>query len=286
MSALTWVAGVASVACAFAWTASLISGDTSWVDRMWSLLPEVYIWIFAAHAHFTNARLTTMAVLATLWGVRLTYNFARKGGYSGVEDYRWQVLRDAMGKWQFQLFNLFFIVLYQNALLVLIALPALSAYQHRATAFGPLDVVLSVVFILLLVGETVADQQQWEFHQRKKQLATAGQLLEPGFLRSGLFRFSRHPNYFFEMAQWWVIFGFGALAATSLAQWTVIGPALLTLLFVGSTRFTEQISSGKYPEYAAYQSSTSAVIPWWSRRLVQAPTVSEPTAPQTGWESS
>jgi hypothetical protein len=55
---------------------------------------------------------------------------------------------------------------------------------------------------------------------------------------------------------------------------------------MGSTRFTEQISSGKYPEYAAYQSTTSAVIPWWSRRLVPAPAVSEPTAPHTGWESS
>ena len=127
MSALWWVAAVAAVACVFAWTASLVSGDTSWVDRMWSLLPETYVVIFAGFAHFTNARLTIMAILTTLWGARLTFNFARKGGYRGVEDYRWGVLRDSMTTWQFQLFNFFFIVIYQNLLLVLIALPAWSA---------------------------------------------------------------------------------------------------------------------------------------------------------------
>jgi steroid 5-alpha reductase family enzyme len=263
IDAVLWVAGVA---CAFAWIASLITGDTSWVDRLWSILPEIYVWVFAARAHFGDARLDTMAVLATLWGLRLTYNFARKGGYRGVEDYRWAILRGSMATWQFQLFNLFFIVLYQNALLVLIALPTLGAYQHRANGFGPLDVLLTVIFLALLIGETVADQQQWSFHQRKKQWAAAGRSLEPGFCHDGLFRLSRHPNYFFEIAQWWVIFAFGAVAAGSVLEWWLLGPVLLTLLFIGSTRFTEQISASKYPLYAQYQASTSAIIPWWPER--------------------
>jgi steroid 5-alpha reductase family enzyme len=285
VSALTWVIIVWGVACAFAWIASLVSGDTSWVDRMWSLLPEIYLWIYAAAAHFTNARLTTMAILATLWGVRLTYNFARKGGYNGVEDYRWQVLRDSMPPWRFQLFNLFFIVLYQNVLLVLIALPAMSAYQHLHSSFSGIDALLVIVFLGLLVGETVADQQQWNFHQRKKGWSETQRTLEPGFLSDGLFRFSRHPNYFFEIAQWWVIFAFGAVAAHSVVLWTIIGPVLLTLLFVGSTRFTEQISSSKYPQYAAYQARTSAIVPWLPRA---AETLGAPggTSTTPGWESS
>ena len=265
MSALAWVGWIAGTACAVAWVASLLSGDTSWVDRLWSILPEIYVWVFAAHAHVANARLTTMAILTTLWGLRLTYNFARKGGYSGVEDYRWGVLRQSMTRGQFQLFNLFFIVLYQNALLVLIALPALSAYQHRATPFGPWDVVLSVLFVAFLAGETVADQQQWRFHQGKKQRAR-DETHSPGFLCEGLFRYSRHPNYFFEIAQWWVVAGFGALAARSWWPWTVLGAFLLTLLFVGSTRFTERISSSKYPEYRDYQRRVSAIVPWRPRR--------------------
>jgi steroid 5-alpha reductase family enzyme len=258
---------IAAAACTFAWTASLVTGDTSWVDRMWSIVPVIYLWVFAARAHLANARLDVMAALVTAWGVRLTYNFARKGGYRGVEDYRWAVLRSSMHPWQFQLFNLFFIVLYQNALLVLITLPAWTAYQHRSTAFGPIDALLTVLFLLFTIGETVADQQQWNFHQWKSGEVTAGRTPNPRFLRSGLFRYSRHPNYFFELAQWWVVFLFGAVAARSVLEWTVLGPLLLTLLFVGSTRFTEKISLSRYPEYELFQRSTSAVVPWFAHSV-------------------
>jgi steroid 5-alpha reductase family enzyme len=264
---------IAGVACAFAWTASLVTGDTSWVDRMWSIVPVLYVWVFAGTAHLHDARLDVMAALVSVWGVRLTYNFARKGGYSGVEDYRWAVLRSSMRPWQFQLFNLFFIVLYQNALLVLIALPAWTAYEHRSTPFGAVDYLLTLLFLASTVGETIADQQQWDFHQWKKAEVEAGREANPRFLQRGLFQFSRHPNYFFELAQWWVIFLFGVVAAQSVLEWTVIGPFLLTLLFVGSTKFTEKISLSHYPEYELFQRSTSAVIPWFARSvtIVQVP---------------
>ena len=264
---------IAAAACAFAWIASLATGDTSWVDRMWSIVPVIYVWVFAAYAHLDNPRLDVMAALVTGWGVRLTFNFARKGGYSGVEDYRWAVIRSSMQPWQFQLFNLFFIVLYQNALLVLIALPAWSAYQNRSTSFGPIDLLLTLLFVLFAVGETVADQQQWSFQKWKNAEVQAGRTPNPRFLQSGLFRFSRHPNYFFELAQLWVVFLFGALAARSVLEWTVIGPFLLTLLFVGSTRFTEKISLSHYPEYELFQRSTSPVVPWFAHSvaIVQVP---------------
>jgi steroid 5-alpha reductase family enzyme len=240
---------------------------------MWSIVPVIYVWVFAAYAHLDNPRLDVMAALVTGWGVRLTFNFARKGGYSGVEDYRWAVIRSSMQPWQFQLFNLFFIVLYQNALLVLIALPAWSAYQNRSTSFGPIDLLLTLLFVLFAVGETVADQQQWSFQKWKNAEVQAGRTPNPRFLQSGLFRFSRHPNYFFELAQWWVVFLFGALAARSVLEWTVIGPFLLTLLFVGSTRFTEKISLSHYPEYELFQRSTSPVVPWFAHSvaIVQVP---------------
>jgi steroid 5-alpha reductase family enzyme len=266
---------IAAVACACAWSASLISGDTSWVDRLWSIVPVIYVWVFAATVRFSSSRLDVMAGLVTVWGARLTYNFARKGGYRGVEDYRWAVLRASMTRWQFQLFNLLFIVLYQNALLVLITLPAWTAYEHRATRFGPIDVVLAVLFLLFTIGETLADQQQWDFHRWKNGETAAGRTPNPRFLQRGLFRYSRHPNYFFELAQWWVIFLFGTVAARSVLEWTVVGPVLLTLLFVGSTRFTEKISLSHYPEYELFQRSTSAVVPWFAHSVavVQVPEV-------------
>ena len=278
-SPLLVVLMLAAAVCIFCWVASLISHDNSWVDRLWSIVPVAYVWVFAVAAGLSDGgladpRLLCMAGLVTLWGARLTFNFARKGGYTGHEDYRWPVLRARMSSTQFALFNLFFIVLYQNAILVLITLPALTAFENRPALdhgrpFGVLDVVLTVVFLALLAGEAIADQQQWEFHRAKAARIAAGGEPHPRFLTSGLFRFSRHPNFFFEQAQWWVLFLFGAVAAGSLLQWTVLGAALLTLLFVGSTRFTESITLSKYPEYADYQASTSAVIPWPPRRATQ-----------------
>jgi steroid 5-alpha reductase family enzyme len=77
------------------------------------------------------------------------------------------------------------------------------------------------------------------------------------------------PNFFFEQAQWWVVALFGVAAARAV-PWTVLGAVLLTLLFVGSTRFTESISVSRYPEYAEYQRRTSAVVPWRPRQRVRA----------------
>ena len=256
MHPLIVVGVVAAAASAFSWITSLITRENSWVDRLWSIVPVVYMWIFAASAGLADPRLNVMAVLVTLWGARLTFNFARKGGYTGMEDYRWAVLRSRMSRWQFELFNVLFIVLWQNAILVLISLAAFTAYENRGTPFGVLDALVAAVFLVLLAGETVADQQQWVFHRAKAAGTTADR-----FLTTGLWRFSRHPNFFFEQAQWWVLFLFGAIAAGSLLQWTIAGPLLLTLLFIGSTRFTESITLSKYPEYAAYQSTTSAIVP-------------------------
>ena len=154
--------------------------------------------------------------------------------------------------------------IYQNVLLLLITLPAWTALAHRG-GFGILDIVATMAFVGFLLGETVADQQQWDFQTAKRAEVAAGREPRPRFATRGLFRYSRHPNFFFEQAQWWVIFALGAIAAGSVLQWTAIGAALLTLLFVGSTRFTESTSKSRYPEYADYQATTSAVIPWFPK---------------------
>lgn len=274
MSPLLVVVIVALAVSTFCWVASLITKDTSWVDRIWSVVPVVYAWIFAIGAGFTDPRLDVMAGLVTLWGARLTFNFARKGGYAGIggdhEDYRWAVLRARMSSVEFQFFNAFFIVLFQNAVLVLIALPAYTAYEHRGTPFGALDTVLTVLFLIFLAGETTADQQQWKFQAWKHREIAAGREASPRFVQTGMWRLSRHPNFFFENAQWWTIFAFGAVAAGSVLLWTAAGIVLLLAVFIGSTSFTEQITRSKYPEYEAFQKTTSPVIPWFPRRVTNS----------------
>ncbi|MFD4959013.1 DUF1295 domain-containing protein [Microbacterium sp. NPDC058389] len=274
MDPLLLVLIVAGIAAAFCWITSLVTNETSWIDRVWSIVPVIYVWIFAVAAlvgGLDATRLLVMAILVTAWGARLTFNFARKGGYTGMEDYRWAILRGRMSRWQFQLFNLFFIVLFQSALLVLITLPAYIAWQHPSP-FNGWDAAFSALFVAFLVGETVADQQQWRFHQAKK---AAGGVREPGFLTTGLFAYSRHPNFFFEQAQWWAFYAIGAVALVAdgggWLNWTIVGAVLLSVLFLGSTIFTESISSAKYPAYRDYQRATSMLVPLPRRRGSKTP---------------
>ncbi len=255
---------VAEIACAsfagLCWLISVITGNCSQVDRLWSIAPPLYVGWFAAAAGFQDPRLDVMAALTALWGIRLTYNFARKGGYqAGSEDYRWPVLRKRFGPTLFHAFNATFIATYQNFLLFLIALPAWAAYQGREVPFGVLDGAATLGFLVFLAGETIADQQQWNFQTDKHSRKARGETVSHEFVTTGLFAWSRHPNFFCEQALWWMIFLFAVGAGGGSIYG--VGALLLTVLFQGSTTFTEKLSMEKYPSYADYKSTTSRLIP-------------------------
>ncbi len=260
------VAAVALGAALATWLLSVATGECSWVDRAWSLLPPVYVGAFAYEAKFADARLNVMTALALAWGARLTFNFWRKGGYrKGGEDYRWKVLRQRIPGPLFQVFNLVFTAGYQNLLLLLIALPAWQAARHRGAPLSALDLAATAAFLAFLAGETLADEQQWRFHAAKKRASERGEGLARPFLDKGLFAYSRHPNFFCEQGQWWSLYIFSIAAGAPPLNVTVVGAALLTLLFHGSTHFTESQSLAKYAGYADYQRRTSRLIPWFPR---------------------
>ena len=252
-----------ALSAAWCWVASIVTGNYSQVDRLWSILPVLYTFHFAAHGGFADARLTIMTTLAVLWGTRLTYNFARKGGYRcGDEDYRWPVLQKMLGRVGFQLLNATFVAPLQNLLLLLLAVPAYRAAEVRGHPLGTLDAVATLAFLGFLVGETVADEQQWRFQGAKAERARrddppAGE----GFLSGGLFRYSRHPNFFCEQGMWWSFYLFAVSATGRWIDPSVAGAVLLTLLFQGSTALTERITLSKYPAYADYRRRTSRLLP-------------------------
>jgi len=244
------------------WLVSVVTGNYSQVDRLWSIAPPLYALHFAAWAGFADLRLDLMALLTALWGIRLTYNFARKGGYRrGSEDYRWPELRRALGPVGFQLLNATFIAPYQNLLLLLITLPAYVAWQARGTPLGALDYFAAAAFLVFLIGETVADGQQWRFQSAKQERQRRGEPIGEEFLTSGLFRHSRHPNFLCEMAMWWAVYGFSVAASGVWLHWSIAGAVLLTLLFQGSTGFTERLTLRRYPAYAEYQRTTPRLLP-------------------------
>ncbi|NCC89741.1 MAG: DUF1295 domain-containing protein [Spirochaetia bacterium] len=243
---------------------SLLTNDYSWTDRLWSTLPVAYAWMYAYASSFTAAALVA-ALLITVWGARLTFNFARRGGYTGEEDYRWSILRQRIGNpLAWIVFNLLFIASYQQFLFIAFTSP-LSLLTHPASSvFTPISFVAIVLFFLCLGIETLADQQQYTFQQAKHHLLERdnrySEDYERGFRTSGLFRRSRHPNYFGELGVWWSMYLFCASFHTSLLHFTLAGPLLLTLLFIGSTVFTESITASKYPEYAKYQKRVPAIL--------------------------
>lgn len=249
-----------------------------------------------------------VAAVITIWGLRLSYNFWRKGGYwIGGEDYRWIRVRQwfgmsaqengdsscvfgssavgrAFGAYVvFPLFNVCFICVFQIWLLVVGLTGPLLHRLLTDPVVNSIDVGLVLLFLLFLIVETVADQQQWDFHQRKKEVNITERGKEMakdaanydtlsdeivGFLRSGLFSLSRHPNFAAEMTLWWLVYLLSVspsvLSSTPICyNASVYGAAALTAIFLGSTPLTESLSLEKYGEfYRKYQNRVSRLVPF------------------------
>ena len=250
---------------------SELTFNYSQTDKLWSIMPAIYGGVALAAA--PSPRLALMFVLVVAWGLRLSYNFGRKGGYSfipwkGEEDYRWQVLRRKpmlKGRLRFGLFNLFFISFYQHLLIMLFSTPFLLAAAFPASELTLTDFAAAALMLLFISTETLADNQQYKFHRLKHDKNNTGGIfdmsLKNGFLSEGLWQYVRHPNFVSEQAVWISFYLFGAAASGKWLNWTMAGPVLLVLLFQGSTRFTEKITAGKYPGYAGYQQRVPAFFP-------------------------
>ena len=257
---------------AYTIVAGELTGNCSQVDRLWSIVPIVYTG-YAAYFTEWDARATLMAALVAIWGSRLTFNFARRGGYhwlpwKGEEDYRWEVLRQQAplnNALVWKLFNIFFICIYQMALIALFTLPIVYAWRPEASALGWADGGLAVLMLALIAWETLADQQQWNYqkekHRRKNAGETLGDYYGKGFTHTGLWSLSRHPNYFAEQSIWVVFYGFSVVATGEWLNASVLGAILLIFLFQGSAQFSEGLTAQKYPEYEDYKSQTPRFLP-------------------------
>lgn len=250
-----------------------ITNNNSQMDKLWSILPEIYVWIVAIKGNM-NPRLVIMAVLATIWGARLTYNFAKKGAYSikfwaGEEDYRWIILRENKlfkPHWKWALFNFFFISIFQNVLVLLTTLPAVAA-MTSTKGFNYFDIIAIVYMAGAIAIETIADTQQWNFQSTKYKLLSERKKLEElphpynkGFNTTGLWKYSRHPNYLGEQSTWVGFYLFSIAAGTGIFNWSAIGFILLIILFIGSSIFAENVSASKYPEYKDYKKRVSRYL--------------------------
>lgn len=246
-----------------------LSRNFSQVDKLWSLVPVLYAWIATVQGGM-EGRMVLMASVATVWSIRLTYNFSRHGGYSwkfwsGNEDYRWEHVRKMPGLGNpimWALFDLGFISLYQNALLLGLALPIVLV--HGTGEPTAVDFLIAALFVAFVLMETIADEQQQDFQNEKKRRIKAGEKLDSdyanGFISSGLWSRSRHPNYFAEQSLWVTFFLF-SVYATGHLNWTIAGSLLLIMLFRASSNLSESVQAGKYPSYPDYQKRVPRFLP-------------------------
>lgn len=263
---------ILSAAIIYCIMASILTENYSQVDRLWSILPVVYAWVISYCDGF-EWRSLLVAVLISLWGIRLSYNFYLKGGYNwlpwkGTEDYRWEYLRnqEAFRKpYVWQAFNIFFISIYQLSLILYFTLPALLTVNMSQKAFNMLDALALLLFLASLIVETVADRQQFRFQSAKYDYLGRGidppEPYKKGFIDSGLWKYVRHPNYAAEQMIWFSIYLMGVSASGMALNWTIGGWILLVLLFRGSSDFSENISREKYPGYSSYIKATGRFFP-------------------------
>ena len=238
------------------WVVSVKRRDASIADICWGLGFVLLAWLYCFLSPALTPRSWLVAALMTLWGTRLSRHIFRRNRGKG-EDPRYQAMRASHGRafWWRSLFTVFWL---QGAILWFVALPLLVAVS--ATQPAALTAVDGLGILLFAVGfgfEVVGDYQLERF---RAEPSNRGKVLE-----SGLWRYTRHPNYFGDATMWW---GMYAVAASTPGGWlTVLSPSLMTLLLMrvsGVTLLEEGLKASK-PGYRAYIARTPAFFPWFPR---------------------
>ena len=251
-----WVAAIADVVATLViFGFSFGFKNSSFYDAYWSVAPPLLGLYFATAAHddFAFPARAVLAFALTLtYGIRLTHNWAR--GWTGLHhvDWRYVDLKAKTGKayWAVSLFG---IHLFPTALVFLGCLP-LYVVANGDRPLGAWDVCAATVTALAIGIELVADNQLRRFVNFR---------VEPGeILETGLWRFSRHPNYFGEMLFWWGLFLF-VVPSIATTWWAGIGALSISLMFVFiSIPMIEKRSLARRPGYAERAEKTSLLIPW------------------------
>lgn len=239
------------------WLISLRLRDSSIVDSFWGSGFVIVNWFyFALTPDGSEPRRWLIAALVTLWGLRLSVYILRRNWGKG-EDPRYARWREETGPaWWWRSF--FKVFLLQGILLWVISIPLLAAQVNPAPAQLTLPDALAI--LLWAVGfffEAAGDAQLARF---KADPANRGKVLD-----RGVWRYSRHPNYFGEAAMWW---GYYLLAAAAGGWWTIFSPALMTFLLLrvsGVTLLERGLKEAK-PQYRQYIESTREFIPWFPKR--------------------
>jgi steroid 5-alpha reductase family enzyme len=233
------------------WAVSVAVKNASIVDIVWGLGFVAVAWAVRFRVEGLSARQNLLVALTSIWGLRLGgYLFWRNHGKG--EDYRYRAMRKHWGA-RFPWVSLFTVFGLQGVLMFLVSLPVQLGQGPLSPELGWLAAVGVAVWAVGLFFEVVGDAQLARF---KADPANAGKLMN-----RGLWKYTRHPNYFGDACVWW---GIALVAAeTTVGRWGLIGAAVMTVLLrrVSGVVLLEKSLSKRKPGYDEYVARTSAFIP-------------------------
>ncbi len=239
------------------WLISLWRRDASVVDPFWGtgfVIVAGYTLVKSPAAP-DAARCLLLAALTTIWGLRLSsYLLWRNLGHG--EDRRYKAMRDHHGP-RFWWVSLLTVFLLQGVILWIVSMPIQVAILKASTSpLGWLDFAGVSLWCVGLLFEAVGD---WQMARFQSDPHSKGSVMD-----RGLWRLTRHPNYFGDFCIWWSLY---LIAAPGGAGWTVFSPLLMSffLLKVSGVTLLEKTITARRPDYAAYQARTSAFFPWWPK---------------------
>ena len=233
------------------WLVSLLLGKTWPVDFIWSLWPPAQCLAILVRGAVVCRRTVLVCTLTVTWGWRLTHNFVARGGI-GHEDWRYAAMRQQFGRhfWWVSLFSVF---LGQTVFLFAACLSLYFALGN-SSPLSAVDLVATAVTAGAILLEAIADvQMDWHIQARREKRTDAT------VLRSGLWAWSRHPNYLGELSFWWGLWLFGAPIAP---RWALCAPSAITFLFVGiSVKLLEDRQlENKGESYRLYQREVPSAL--------------------------
>ena len=235
------------------WLISLPKRDASVIDIFWGPSFALLAWLYWAAGPGGGGRRLLVPILVTIWAARLAiYILWRARG--GGEDYRYAAMREKYGRW-FAPLSLVIVFWLQAFLAWLIGMPLLQVQRVDVPGgFGWLDLLGLALFATGLFFEAVGD---WQLSRFKDDPANRGKVMD-----RGLWRYTRHPNYFGDATLWWGLACFAL--ATPGAAWTLFSPVLMTflLLKVSGVALLEKGLGSTKPGYEEYVRRTSAFLPW------------------------
>lgn len=236
------------------WIASIPLKNVSIVDIFWGLGFVLSGWFYFFQSGGSGPRKILLVVLLTIWGLRLSFHLAWRNIGKG-EDFRYRQFRMKYGGHRYWWISFFQTFLLQGVLMWLISAPLLGAqWSHDQPPLAILDILGIFFWTIGIIFEAGGDFQLARF---TSDPANKGKVLS-----SGLWRYTRHPNYFGDACVWW---GYGLISAGAGSYIPALGSLLMTVLivWVSGVILLERTLGEKKPGYREYAERTSPFIPWF-----------------------